>query len=136
MNIKLIIPFEVTAASRPRVTRYGTFYSKNYEAFRKVVGEWLDKQIPVKLIGAIKANFIFIMPLPKSFSKKKKDSLLGKPCLTKKDCDNMIKAIQDILQGRYFDDDSQIYLVTASKYWGEKGIIQAELEEEEKPKNI
>lgn len=131
--VSFIIPFEVTAASRPRVTRYGTFYSKNYEAFRKVVGEWLDTQIkPVSFGGvALKARFVFILPLPKSYSKKKKELLLGQPMTDRKDIDNMQKSVMDVLQGRYFNDDCQIYHVTASKYWGEKGRIEVYLEGEE-----
>jgi Holliday junction resolvase RusA-like endonuclease len=133
--MNLTIPFEVTPASRPKVTRYGTFYSKNYEAFRKVVGEWLDKQEkPNKIIDKtkpIKATFKFTLTIPKSYSKKKREALLGKPMINKKDLDNMIKSCCDILQGRYFEDDSQIHHITANKEWGEKGTIKINIEEQE-----
>lgn len=135
--IHLTIPYVVTAASRPRVTRYGTFYAKNYTAFREVIGEWLDKLKPINmekkhpLEGAIKAKFVFTIPMPKSYNKKKKEKLLGKPMILKGDIDNYCKAIMDLLQGRYFEDDSQIYHVTASKYWGNEGSIEITLENEE-----
>ena len=130
--ISFIIPFEVTAASRPKVTKYGAFYGKNYTAFREVVGDWLDKQIPTpKLTGALKARFVFVIKLPKSYSAKKKERLDGQPMIFRGDIDNQIKAICDVLQNRYFDDDCQIYHVTASKYWGEKGRIEVYLEGEE-----
>lgn len=131
-NITLEIPFEITSASRPRVTRYGTFYSKNYEAFRKVVGEWLEKQEINKLEGAIKAKIIFLMPMPKSWSKKKKEELDNKYCLANKDVDNFCKSIFDILQGKAYDNDSQIASIEAKKLWtNEKGHITVELEEAE-----
>lgn len=28
-------------ASRPRVTRYGTYYAKNYKTWRELAGEWI-----------------------------------------------------------------------------------------------
>ena len=131
-SITLEIPFEVTSASRPRVTRYGTFYSKNYEAFRKVVGEWLDKQKIIKLNGAIEAKIIFLMPIPKSWSKKKKEELTDKYCLANKDIDNLQKSVFDVLQGKAFDNDSQIASVIAKKIWVlGPGHVTVELEEVE-----
>jgi Holliday junction resolvase RusA-like endonuclease len=132
--INITIPFEITPASRPKVTRYGTFYSKNYEAFRKVVGEWLDKQPTTTKYDKtkpLKATFKFNITIPKSYSKKKREALLGKPMIDRKDIDNMIKAIMDILQGRLFEDDKQIYYLTASKYWTEKGKIEITIEGDE-----
>jgi Holliday junction resolvase RusA-like endonuclease len=116
-KIQLEIPFEVTSASRPRVTRYGTFYSKNYEAFRKVVGEWLDKQKIIKLNGALSFKVIFLMPIPKSWSNKKKEASKETYCISHKDIDNMQKAIFDVLQGKAFDDDCQIAHIEATKMW-------------------
>jgi Holliday junction resolvase RusA-like endonuclease len=130
MKTSFTIPFEVTSASRPRVTRYGTFYSKNYEAFRKVVGEWLDKQKLKHLQGCIRARFIFNMPIPKSWSKKKKEELNGAYMNSRKDLDNLEKSVLDVLQGRIFDDDCQIVKMLAEKRWtAGPGNVIIELEE-------
>lgn len=37
---ELFIPFNPTPASRPRVTRYGTYYGKTYTSWRKDVEAW------------------------------------------------------------------------------------------------
>ena len=61
----------------------------------------------------------FIIKMPKSWSNKKKELMNGKPHKSKPDCDNMIKAVNDCL----LIDDSAIYKISASKYWGHTGSI-------------
>jgi len=132
-EIFIKIPYEVTPASRPRVTKYGTFYSKNYTAFREVVSKWLsEKKVMNKLEGAIKAQVLFYMKTPKSWSKKKTEKAHEKYHISNKDIDNFQKSIFDILQGIYYDDDSQIVSVNAEKRWhkneGHILIVLKELE--------
>ncbi|MCF8360741.1 MAG: RusA family crossover junction endodeoxyribonuclease [Prolixibacteraceae bacterium] len=53
-------------------------------------------------------------PMPKSWTKKKREILHLKPHRQKPDIDNLIKSVQDILLP---DDDSGIWSVCAEKYW-------------------
>lgn len=55
--------------------------------------------------------------MPKSFSKKKRQEMCLRPCLTKPDVDNVAKSICDALNGIAYHDDSQIYTLTVSKEW-------------------
>ena len=131
--MQFTIPYEVSPASRPRVTKYGIFYTKNYEEFRRLVGIWLDqwKQKnnlqPFDKDVPLKARFVFNMALPKSWSKRKRELCSGVPMISKRDLDNMVKAIQDVMQGRLFHDDCQIFYVVAEKYWEEEGSIEVYL---------
>ena len=53
------------------------------------------------------------LPMPKSWSKKKKIAMSGKPHRQTPDLDNIYKAILDAL----FEDDSRVYLGHMAKYW-------------------
>ena len=59
------------------------------------------------------------MPMPKSWSKKRKAKLLGKPHQQIPDLDNLIKALNDCLR----DEDKYIWEVNASKTWWDEGRI-------------
>ena len=61
----------------------------------------------------------FIMPMAKSWSKKKKAAMDGKPHQQRPDCDNLIKAFQDAL----LKEDSHVWFVCARKVWGKEGKI-------------
>lgn len=65
------------------------------------------------------AHITYVLPMPKSWSKKKRALMAGKPHQQKPDVDNLTKALLDAL----FDDDAHIWDVRASKIWGETGMI-------------
>lgn len=64
----------------------------------------------------------FIIPMPKSWSKKKKLEKMNEPHKQTPDIDNLIKALYDGL----YRDDSHISDVRASKWWGEASCIIVE----------
>ncbi|MBN3093504.1 RusA family crossover junction endodeoxyribonuclease [Pectobacterium brasiliense] len=61
----------------------------------------------------------FVLPMPPSWSKKKRSEMNGKPHQQKPDKDNLEKALLDAI----FDDDSRIWDGRVSKIWGEVGKI-------------
>lgn len=63
---------------------------------------------------------VFVLPMPASWSKKKKAEMDGKPHQQKPDLDNLIKALGDALH----DDDSGLWDYRASKIWGYEGQIR------------
>jgi len=62
-------------------------------------------------------NVVFYLPMPASWSKKKRAEMLGKPHKQKPDIDNLVKALLDAV----FDDDSHVYEIRAVKFWDEVG---------------
>jgi Holliday junction resolvase RusA-like endonuclease len=62
---------------------------------------------------------IFVIPMPKSWSKKKRNKLKSKPCESTPDRDNLDKAFLDAL----FESDAHIYDGRTLKVWGETGRI-------------
>ena len=66
-------------------------------------------------------GLVFVMPMPESWSKKKKVMMDGKPHQQKSDLDNLLKALMDAL----FEDDAHIWsLSRLEKVWGYNGQIR------------
>ncbi len=105
--------YNITPVAKPRMVR-GDRYKKrpcvqHYWAFKH---ECILKR--VKLYARMK--IVFCMPMPKSWSQKKKDRMKLQPHTQIPDLDNLIKGLGDIL-----DEDSHIYEIHASKEWAVDG---------------
>lgn len=72
-----------------------------------------------QLIPENGAHITFVMPMPQSWSKKKRASMDCQPHQQKPDLDNLTKSLLDAL----FEDDSHIWDARTSKVWGETGMI-------------
>ena len=123
-------------ASRPRVTRWGTYYGKKYKNFKEEMKEktsYEDRQNTMNTIiwldGLIFADMTFFVPMARSWSKKKKSLKNGEFCDNNADLDNYEKAILDSLNGIYFKDDRQIVSQKSQKIWAETGKIKIILKE-------
>lgn len=66
------------------------------------------------------AHLTFHVPMPKSWSKKKRKAMVNTPHQQRPDVDNYLKATMDAV----LDEDSGVYDVRASKYWAETGAIE------------
>lgn len=64
-------------------------------------------------------EIIFLMPMPKSWSKKKKAEMEHEPHQQKPDLDNLVKAVLDSV----YEDDAHIWQLTATKIWAYEGAI-------------
>lgn len=117
---------------RPRVTARGKFAhaytpkkTKDYEKFLKAeAATAMTGWAP--LTGPLKVDIQFTMPIPKSVTKKGRELMLtGTVKHTKKpDSDNLAKSVLDALNGVVWEDDSLIYDLHVTKYYGaEPGII-------------
>lgn len=67
-------------------------------------------------------RIVFYMPMPKSWSKKKKDKMHLEPHQVRPDGDNLEKALMDAV----FKDDSHIWKVCKEKRWSYEGAIVVE----------
>ena len=109
------------AKGRPRFTRNGRVYTPaktaKYEKAlaAKAQGEWRGRPLP----GPLKVSISVALPIPKSWSAKKRAQAVdggiwptGKP-----DGDNFAKTVGDALNGIMWVDDSQIVFWQISKYY-------------------
>ena len=109
---------DAVPASRPRVTRWSTYYPKKYTAFREAMGIITDHMEFDKVTGPIKVETVIYLPMPKSWSKKKKELFNGQWKMNNCDNDNYEKAVWDSLNGKAWEDDCQIV-------WNETKVMYA-----------
>jgi Holliday junction resolvase RusA-like endonuclease len=103
-------------ASRPRVTRWGTYYSKTYNNYKAEMAFSLEGRKDLILHkGLLEVEIIFHVTIPKSWSKKKVSEKNGQFCDNNADIDNYIKAIFDALNGILYEDDRQIVRIKNSE---------------------
>lgn len=64
-------------------------------------------------------HLVFLLPMPSSWSKKRRTEMIGQPHRQKPDLDNLVKALLDAVH----DDDSGVWKLSAEKRWSESGGI-------------
>lgn len=109
---------QINPIPKPRQTRSDKWKERPavmaYRVFADELRLKYKQQLPPKF------NICFILPMPDSWSEKKKKEMNGKPHQQRPDLDNLVKSIGDSL----CEDDSYIYQVYMIKLWGYKGSIE------------
>lgn len=130
----LELPFLAVGESRPRVfinphTKKIQAISpskKNRIAFRKLLSSQYQDS---PLVGGLSVLIECRFPPPTSYSKKKREALIGKPKETKPDIDNILKFILDAGNGLLWKDDKQIAVVAIAKIYGLKPQVKLSIKE-------
>lgn len=116
--------FIINPMGKPRMTQR----DKWLKPARKVIARyWAYKDVLVlqaNLEGYIPSDVLsvqFNIPMPKSWSKKKREAMNGQPHRQKPDLDNLLKAFQDCL----CKEDSYIWGYSrCAKMWSLEGSIE------------
>lgn len=127
--MKVVFYVAPVPASRARVTRWSTFFPKKYTQFKEDMKIALGNANVVPSTKLIYAQLDFFVQVPKSWSKKKKTLKNGKYCDNNADIDNYCKAILDSLEGVYYENDKQIVMIRARKFYSETPRIEYTQEE-------
>lgn len=69
--------------------------------------------------GPLVVEVSFVFAIPASRRKGKDKVSVGDPCLLRVDRGNLLKLIEDAMNGLVYDDDSQVVGGNVSKVWGE-----------------
>jgi Holliday junction resolvase RusA-like endonuclease len=88
----------------------------SYFAFKSVL-KLQANLMNYKLTDVLDA--VYFIPMPDSWSNKKKEQMNGMPCHSKPDLDNITKAVKDCL----LEEDSGVWYEKAEKRWAYKGSI-------------
>jgi len=111
--------YPIVPVPKPRMTRRDQWAKRpavlRYRAF---CDEVRLRKVQLKEAGC---HIFFILPMPSSWSKKKRAEMDGKPHQQTPDKDNLEKALLDAL---FQDDDSHIWDSRVTKLWGHKGEIR------------
>lgn len=124
-QVSLIIDGEPIAKARPRFSKYGHAYTpkKTAQYEKKIKDAYRTQPNTFKFerSAALMVSIIFSMPIPQSYSKKRRKWILdGYEHYTKKpDIDNLAKAVLDALNGVAWEDDSQIVTLNLRKEYSE-----------------
>jgi Holliday junction resolvase RusA-like endonuclease len=117
--ISFEIPGEPVPQGRPRVTRTGvTYYDAKTKEYRELVKQCatIAQKGRESLTGALAMVVDCEFSVPESWPKYKRQAALnGRWHTSRKDVDNVIKAVSDSCNGIIYDDDSQIAVVIGTK---------------------
>ncbi len=81
-------------------------------------------------LGPVTCEITWVYPYRKTEKKKNIGKLI--PCDVKPDCDNLFKMIGDCMTRLgFWQDDSQVYRLTFSKFWGPDAGITVKIESEQ-----
>ena len=113
--------FLIDPVAKPRMTRSDRWQQRpavmRYWAFKDCL-QRAANETGFTLGAAFEVTFH--LPMPQSWSKAKKQRMIGKPHQARPDLDNMVKSISDCFLP---DDDSAIWYFSARKIWALEGAI-------------
>ena len=137
-TLHIEIPGEPIGQGRPRFSTvcghavaYDAPKSRNYKAYVKLIAteaikkqEWKVYELPICL------RIYAFFSVPKSKSKKFKEAALkGILFPTKKpDCSNIVKGIEDALNGLAYKDDAYICDLQVKKYYSDVPRVEVEVD--------
>lgn len=115
--------FKGKPTAKPRMTRADAWKKRkcvlDYWEFKDEINRQARKQ-GFTLYKKHKVKFLY--PMPKSWSKKKKNEFRGQDHEQRPDMDNFVKALWDCL----LNEDSSCSYLVASKKWADEGSISVE----------
>lgn len=109
--------YPIVPCPAPRMTRRDAW------AGRPCVQRYFAFRDEVRLHGVTipdRVRIIFHMPMPASWSAKKRAEMDGQPHTVRADIDNICKALLDSV----FENDAHIHEIHASKVWAVDGAIE------------
>ena len=114
----------VTPNTKPRMTRADKWKQRpcvvQYRTFKDTL-RLECKRVGLKNLQPQLESLIFHIPMPESWSKKKKLEMEGKPHQQSPDLDNLVKGFWDAI----LEQDNYIYSIRGElgKYWAKEGKI-------------
>lgn len=112
--------YDITPVPKPRMTRSDKWRKPRRPGVARYFAFKDECRLKKVIIPECGARVNFYMPMPKSWSKKRKQEYALKPHKQTPDVDNLCKSIFDAL----YEDDSHIHDIRISKYWDYRGGIE------------
>lgn len=122
--------FAVTPCPAPRMTQSDKWRTENHpdpkKRRRPVVSKYFAFRDSVRLQAAAMKftqgdtfEAVFFVPMPESWSAKKKERMNGAPCMVRPDCDNYTKAFLDAMKR----EDGSVWHQNCQKRYSYSGAI-------------
>ena len=124
----IIVPVAPLPKQRVRVVNGHAYTPSRTVQYERLIG---TATAGVHVTGAVALELVFKMPMPKSWSKAKRQRMNGTPHLQTPDTDNLIKAVMDGMRNCW-SDDRTVYKVSGTKLWSEQPQIEITVKEQGK----
>lgn len=112
--------------ARPRITSRGNFTPQDTKDYQSLIGfrfiQEFGKIEPLQ--GPLYVCIFAHLPIPESYSKKRKFELEGKFCTVKPDADNIAKSVCDALNNIAYKDDNQIVELSVYKFYSSEPRVE------------
>lgn len=125
LPISFFVPLTPTGKARARAGRNGHYTPRKTKAAEEAVAMFCRAAMRMHkrdmFLGPVALDVTFELPIPASWSKKDRAAALNgslRPT-SKPDLSNMVKLIEDAMNGIAFKDDSQICEGTSVKRYAE-----------------
>lgn len=123
------------AKARPRFTKTGRTYTPkkthDYESEVAIMAKAAMGSVePLKTPVAVFVYVVF--PVPQSHSKKRREACLNglEKHIKKPDLTNVVKSIEDGMNGIVYKDDCQITSLHTTKVYGDIGMVEVMVKED------
>ena len=115
--------YPITPVPKPRMTQRDRWAKRpGVMRYRAFCDECRLRGVKLPEAGA---RVTFILPMPKSWPKRKRSEMDGQPHQAKPDTSNLLKALEDAL---HVDDAAIWHYAGVQKRWGREGRIIIEQE--------
>ena len=109
--------YNICPVAKPRMTRSDRWKKRPATAkYWKFVDQCKLEKV---VLPCFNSHITFVLPLPKSYSGKRRKEWDGEPHTIRPDLSNLLKALEDAL----YQEDSGIYDIHVTKVWGLTGKI-------------
>ncbi len=106
---------------------WAQFYQPHAGAFRARVADSAVRAGVKSIDGPVRVQIVVLRKMPLSWSKKKRASLLDKPCMVKPDAGNVECEVHDGLTGVAYKDDCQVAESSFLRHWAEVDMTAIEV---------
>ena len=118
MGSKLFIPIIPMGAVRTtQKQKFVDERAKRYQTYKQQIALSSKQHFKTPSECPISVDMTFYMPIPSSWSQKKKDRMNGAVHRSKPDIDNLIKGVFDSLNKIAWKDDNQVFEVHSRKVY-------------------
>ncbi len=120
--VRFTIPLQPRPKQRPQHGKGYTYTPNETREYEAIVGFYARRALKRPVTGPISMKVDFYIPIPKSWSKAKKQAAEIQKLrpASKPDIDNLVKAVLDGMNnGIAYADDSQIVSLVLNEWYGD-----------------
>ena len=111
--------YNITPIPKPRMTQKDKWLKPPRPPVQRYWDFCLQCKLEKVVLPCYGARVTFVLPIPKSYSQKRRNEWIGKPHMQRPDLSNLLKALEDAI----YQEDSGIYDIWIEKKWGYHGMI-------------